>query len=67
MPHAVELSACIGVAGCSCPISCNVVLTAAASFAFTKSAPSLASAADATTFFNIVEIMSTAPLCRLSI
>eukprot|EP00957_Ditylum_brightwellii_P101466 7732703-Ditylum_brightwellii.AAC.1 len=59
IPCAVDLSTCIGVGGCACPILSNVVCSVAASFAFSNRAPSSASAANTITFQRIVETTNT--------
>ena len=53
IPTAVLLSQCTGVGGCSCPSSSRISQIVLPSWQFTKRAPSSASAADATTNFNI--------------
>ena len=59
---AVALSVCIGVCGCGCPSSINVVRIETAVFALMKRAPSSASAADDITARIICEMLRTAPL-----
>ena len=59
---AVALSVCIGVRGCGCPSSINVVRIETAVFALIKRAPSSASAADDITARIICEMLRTAPL-----
>ncbi len=46
---AMALSVCMGVAGCLCPISSNIILMYTASLAIINSAASLASVADVIT------------------
>ena len=59
-PLAVELSVCIGVGGCGCPISANMFLMCTASLALMKSAPNSASAAE-----DITALIICATLCML--
>ena len=61
-PFDVELSVCIGVFDCGCPISSSVFFSGTASFQFMNSVPSSASAADDITDFIIFETFITAPL-----
>jgi hypothetical protein len=61
IPHAVELSVCIGVAGCGHPISDNVVRNTVAFLQFSNSAPISASAADETTTFIMAVVAKSAP------
>lgn len=63
-PRAVELSVCIGVGGCLCPISLRRCRIGTASRELMKRAPSSASAADDITALMIWAIVSTAPLLR---
>jgi hypothetical protein len=51
-PVAVVLSVSIGVGGCLCPNSSNVVLRTTPSYAFMNTAPISASAADYITCFR---------------
>ena len=59
---AAELSVCIGVLGCGCPISDSVILCGTAYLALMYIAPILSSAADVMTAFMIWVIFKTAPL-----
>ena len=61
-PMAVLLSICIGVLGCSCPISCSVFLQGTASRVLLNIAPSSTSAADDMTALMIWAVLSIAPL-----
>ena len=61
-PFAVELSVCIGVGGCRCPISVSMFLRWTASFAFLKSPLSSASAAEDMMAFMIFAMLRMAPL-----
>ena len=56
------LSVCIGVLGCGCPISSNVIRIGTASLALMYRAPSSASAADVMTALMICTIVRTDPL-----
>jgi hypothetical protein len=60
-PVAVVLSVSIGVGGCLCPTSSNVVLMTAPSLAFIKSAPISASAAEDMTCLRTLLIIKIAP------
>jgi hypothetical protein len=60
-PIAVALSQCTGVFGWMCPKFSNVSLNMIPSWQFRKSAPSSASAADATTNRIIVVLTTNAP------
>ena len=46
-PTAVELSVCIGVGGCGCPSSCNVIRSGTEVWQLWKTPPISASAAEA--------------------
>jgi hypothetical protein len=61
MPTAVELSQCTGVGGWGWPISSSVSQNIVACLQFRKRAPSLASAAEATTKRNIAHRVKKAP------
>ena len=50
IPDAVELSVCIGVGPCGCPISSNDVLSTSPSLALMNRPPNPASAVEAITF-----------------
>ena len=50
MPEAVELSVCMCIGPCGCPISSSEVLSTSPSLALTNRPPNSASAADAITF-----------------
>ena len=63
MPDAVELSVCIGVGPCGCPISSNGVLSTSPSLALMKRPPNSTSAAVAIKFFKMTATTNTAPLC----
>jgi hypothetical protein len=66
-PVAVVLSVSIGVGGCVCPNSSNVVLRTAPSFEFMKTAPISASAADYITCLRTLLMIKIAPFvsfCR---
>ena len=67
MPTAVELSMCMGVGGCGWPNSCRVRRMILASFAFRKSAPSSASAADAATNLSKLQRTWIAPLSAMGL
>ena len=67
MPTAVELSQCIGVAGCGCPISRNVFRSIMASLKFMNNAPSSASAADAATNLSTLHSVCIASFMRIGI
>jgi hypothetical protein len=60
-PVAVVLSVSIGVGGCLCPNSSNVVLRTAPSLAFIKTAPISASAAEDITFLRTLLMIKIAP------
>ena len=62
IPVTFVLSTCISVGGCGYPNSSNVNCRIFASFAFKKSAPSSASAADAATFFSMEDVTCIEPL-----
>ena len=59
---AAELSVCIGVLGCRCPISDSVILCGTASLALIYIAPIYASAAYIMTALMIWDMFKTAPL-----
>jgi hypothetical protein len=61
-PVAVLLSVSIGVEGCLCPNSSNVVLRTAPSFALMKTAPISASAAEDITCLRTLLTIKIAPL-----
>ena len=61
-PFAVELSVCIDVGGCRCPISVSMFLRWTASFALMKIPPSSASAAEDKTALIICDMLRMAPL-----
>jgi hypothetical protein len=63
-PVAVVLSVSIGVGGCLCPNSSNVVLRTASSLAFMKTAHISASAADDITCLRTLLMIEIAPLLR---
>jgi hypothetical protein len=66
-PVAVVLSVSIGVGGCLCPSSSNVVLRTAPSFVLMKTAPISASAAEDITCFRTLLTIKIAPFvsfCR---
>ena len=63
MPDAVELSVCIGVGPCGCPISSIEVLSTSPSLALMNRPPNSASAAEAITCFKMAAATNTAPLC----
>jgi hypothetical protein len=63
-PVAVVLSVYIGVGGCLCPNSSNVVLRTAPSLAFIKTAPFSASAADNIMCLRTLLMIKIAPLLR---
>jgi hypothetical protein len=58
---AVVLSVYIGVGGCLCPNSSNIVLRTAPSLAFIKNAPISASAADEITCLRTLLMIKIAP------
>jgi hypothetical protein len=60
-PMAVVLSVSIGVGGCLCPNSSNVVLRTAPSFALMNTAPTYVSAADEITCFRTLLTIKMAP------
>ena len=62
MPAAHALSGVMGVGGCSCPNSSKVLRMWMASRALKNRAPNSASAAEARTFFIMLERTNTAPL-----
>ena len=62
MPSAVLLSVLIGVAGCRCPNSLQVIRSGSISRAFMNSAPISDSAADDITDFIIFAMMDMVPL-----
>ena len=62
MPDAVELSVCIGVGPCGCPISSNEVLSTYPSLEFMNTPPNSASAAEAITCFKMAATTNTSPL-----
>ncbi len=59
---AMVLSVCMGVAGCLCPISSNIILIYTASLAIIYSAASSASVADVMTFLMMWAMLRIAPL-----
>ena len=61
-PFAVELSVCVGVGGCGCPISVSMFMRWTASFALMKIPTSSASAAEDMTDFMICDMLRMAPL-----
>jgi hypothetical protein len=63
-PVAVVLSVSIGVGGCLCPNSSNVILRTAPSLAFMKTAPIYASAAYDITCSRTLLMIKIAPLVR---
>ena len=63
MPDAVELSDCIGVGPCGCPISSNEVRSTSPSLVLMNRPPNSASAAEAITYFKMAATTNTAPLC----
>ena len=65
MPDAAELSVCIGVGPCGCPISSNEVLSTSHSLALTNRPPKSASAVETITCFKMAATTNTAPLCLL--
>ena len=65
MPDAVDLSVCIGLGPCGCPISSNEVLSTSPSLELTIRPLNSASAAEAITFFKMAATTNTAPLCLL--
>ena len=60
-PTVVEMSQCMGVGGCGCPISLRVNLKILACLQFRYRAPSSTSAAEATTKYKIAHSMKNAP------
>jgi hypothetical protein len=58
----VVLSVSIGVGGCGCPNSSNVVQSTAPSLAFIKTAPIYASAAEDITCLRTLLMIKIAPL-----
>ena len=63
MPDAVDLSVCIGLGPCGCPIYSNEVLITSPSLALMNRPPNSASAAEAITCFKMAATTNTAPLC----
>ena len=63
MPEAVELSVCMGIGPCGCPISSSEVLSTSPSLAVMNGHPNYASAAEAITFFRMDATTNIAPLC----
>ena len=63
----VELSQCIGAAGCGCPISRNVFRSILSSLQFMNNAPSSASATDAATNLSTLHSVCIAPFMRMGI
>ena len=61
IPTAVVLSTWIGIGGCKCPNSCRVSRIIFACYAFSKSAPSSASAADAASILRTLHKKCIAP------
>ena len=61
-PVAVELSVCISVGGCGCPIYVSMFLRWTASFVLMKIPLSSASSADDLTDFMICALLRMAPL-----
>ena len=59
---AIALSVCMGVAGCLCPISSNIILIYTASLAIIYSAASSASVADVITCLMMWAMLRMAPL-----
>ena len=63
IPEAVELSVCIGVGPCGCPISSNEVLSTSPSLALMNRPHNFASAVEAITFFRMAATTNIALLC----
>ena len=63
MPDAVELSACIGVGPCGCPISSNLVLSTSTSLTLVNRPPNYASATESIMCFKMADTPNTAPIC----
>ena len=63
MPEAVELSVCMGIGPCGCPISSSEVLSTSPSLALMNSLPDSASTTEAITFFRMATTTNIAPLC----
>ena len=62
IPYALELSVCVGVVGCVCPIPSKVLCTGAAYFLLMKSDPKSDSSSNYTTDFMSWDIFRTATL-----
>ena len=67
IPHAVELSTCMGVGGCGCPISSRVLRRATASFIFVNTPAISASAVDDVTTLMTPVGLRMGPLSILSV
>ena len=63
MIDTVELSVCVGIDPCGCPISSNEVFSTSPYLAFMNRPPSSASTAEAITFFIMAATTNIAPLC----
>ena len=62
MPSQIEFSTCIGVDGCGCPISSNVVMITVSSLVLINRAAHSSSEADAITFLIICDMARISPL-----
>ena len=65
MPDAVELSICMGIGTCGCPIYSSEVLITSPSLELMNSPPNSFSAAEAITFFRMATTTNITPLCLL--
>ena len=63
MPEAMELSVCMGIGPCGCPISSSEFLSTSLSLVLMNRPPNSASAAEAITFFRMDDTTNIASLC----
>ena len=61
MPEAVELSVCMGIDPCGCPISSSEVMSTSPSLSLTNRPSNSTSAAEAITFFIIYATTNISP------
>ena len=63
MPEVVELSVCMGIGPCGCPISSSKVLINSPYLELMNRPPNYASTAEAITFIRMAATTDIAPLC----
>ena len=59
----MDLSICMGIGPCGCPISSSEVLSTSPSLVLMNRPPNYVSAAEAITFFRMAAATNIAPLC----